>query len=94
MKFTKQLRFNEPYYFSGMYKIVKYTNNIKPHYHAYLHNGTAWGDYVNRKKQFNEKLSLQECKNLCVEHEKSTGKADKYQLKRADQSRLAWLKEI
>ncbi len=96
MIFTKHMRFDEPYYFCGVYKIVKYSfhrgsGKVKAYYQAYKHNGTAWGDYVNRSLQHDSRPTLLECKNMCIKHQVDTGTACASQLKAAMKTQTTWL---
>ena len=100
MKFKKYLRNGEPYWFSGIYKIVQYTNfngeKCKPYYHAYYINYVCsknWGDYVGgRINQFNKKLTFRQCVNLCTGHKKYYVPS-KTELENAEKVRKNWLKE-
>lgn len=97
MNFKRYLRYSEPFYFSGIYKIVKYEyfncEKCKPYYHAYYLpiDNKNWGDYVGgRPAQHNKRLTLKQCKALCEEHAK-TYTPTKAQLKQAEVAREAWL---
>jgi hypothetical protein len=95
MKFTKYIRFEQPYWFCGIYKIVRYTwykgSRCKPYYHAYRIIGSQWGDYVGGKSaQENKQLSFKQVVKLCEEHANDYTPT-KAELKKAEDGRLGWL---
>jgi len=96
LKFTKEMRYGEPYWFSGIYKISRYEwcngGPSKPYYHAYHLNGhKSWGDYVGgRAAQYDKRLTLAECKALCQNHAE-TYELTPGQLKQASIARAAWI---
>jgi len=75
MKFTKQIRLGEEFWFSGIYKISCYTwfrgYDCDQYYHVYLIQPGCknWGDYVGGKAaQYDKKLTFDKCVSLCEKH--------------------------
>lgn len=75
MTFEKLPRFNEFFWFSGPYKIVKYTKRLGhghtlDHYHAYrlicYPSYGTWGDYVPTPNGQKDKIfCFDECVEMC-----------------------------
>lgn len=99
MKFEEVKRFGGSFWFSGVYKIVKYDyshNNggwCNPHYQCYLISPYAknWGDYVDGAQQGNKSrdFTFEECLKMCEEHAKSYT-PEQRQLKQAGIAQAAW----
>jgi hypothetical protein len=96
MEFEQVTRFDENYWFSGIYKISSYMFHqgyaCPRHYHAFYlpPNNKHWGDYVGgREAQYDKTLTFDQVKALCVEHAKSYSPTAK-QLKQAEIAKTAW----
>lgn len=95
IKFKQYHRFNEPYWFSGIYKISRYTwhkrGECAPYYHVYYLTGKNWGDYVGGKPtQYDAQLTFNECVKLANEHAKTYAPTKK-QLEQAEIAKNSWL---
>lgn len=95
MKWEKCLRFDEPFWFSGIYKIVQYRGSLrspKPvYYQAYqLCDSGSWGDYVERFKQQDKYPTFAQCRAMCEAHAKGNP-ATPARLKQAMRAQSHWL---
>lgn len=101
MKFTKKNRYGEPFWFNGVYKIVKYDYSHNrggwgnEHFQCYIavNQGKQWGDYVNRGAQKNKDLTFNECVALCDEHAKTFTPTPR-SLENAAASMKAWSNDM
>lgn len=98
MEFNKVMRFDEPFWFSGIYKITRYTwyngGACEPYYHAYYipNGGKNWGNYVGgRIMQYNKKFTLSEAKQMCAEHAKEYTPMSRH-IKQATIAQEKWIK--
>ena len=97
MKFNKYTRFNQPYWFSGIYKISQYTwfqgHDCEPYYHIYkaVNSGKQWGNFVGgNSTQMDKKLTFDECVKLAESHAK-TYAPTKHELKNAEIAMKSWI---
>ena len=96
MNFKKHMRYNEPFWFDGIYKIASYTfdrrgSERERYYHVYYLTGKNWGDYVGGKpSQYDKELTFNECVKLAEEHSKSYTPT-KQQAKQAEIAKTRWL---
>ena len=97
MKFTEHMRFDEPYWFNGVYKISKYVwfngGKSEPYFHAYIsvNNGRQWGNFVGGySAQCNRKLTFKQCVELCIKHSKNH-KPTKKELINSENAKIRWI---
>jgi len=92
LKFTKHFVHRNPFWFSGIYKISKFTDSKtnRPYYTAsYLVYGrSCWGDFVNKKTPHYP--TIKSAKEACDFHSKNY-EAKPSQIKQAVIAKAAWL---
>lgn len=96
MKFKKYLRFHDPYWFSGVYKICRYENTergTKYKYYAYYILEHSWGDCVDKSKKEHGYPTLKAAMDACEVHAKNNPDfaTNKRKLIIAEAARQRWL---
>jgi hypothetical protein len=95
VKWVKEVRFGQPHWFSGVYKITSYrwhnNSEVPVYYQVYRTCASGqWGDFVDAALQHHKCPTLAECKAM-AEADAKQWPATTRQINKAQTSRDRWM---